>query len=164
MWKGIREANEWYINKPFLLPSRTFDNPTRLSESDLRAYWKHWYNSFQSGKPFTFKRTGARDAGAHNSSDEPKEKDLPEDISEEGEKKTLGGRKPEEEEDEDKDSDRGEEVLTPDQCHSEGEKIRFLRSLVHANGDNGKEYQEIIDILAQMRVSSSSAIYVIVSS
>lgn len=64
-WKGIREANEWFIDETFLLSLRTFDNPTRLTEHNLRAYWKHWYNLSQSGKPFTFKRTGARDPSSH---------------------------------------------------------------------------------------------------
>ena len=57
--------------------------------------------------------------------------------------------------DEDADSHPGKKLLTQDQCHSEGEKITFLCSLVSTNG---KEYQNIINILAQMRVSCDSAV------
>jgi len=160
MWKGIKEANEWYLEESFLLPKHTFDNPTRLAEGSLRAYWKHWYSLSQSGKPFAFKRTGAYDANAYSDSGEPQGELPKEDMSEE---ETKGKRSEEEEEEEvdgepgkcdtedgDKHSD-SDEALTPDQCHSFGQKIKFLSSLASSNGT---AYQDIINILAQMEVNS----------
>ena len=41
-WKSIKENNSWYISKTFLLNKQTFENPTRLQENHLHAYWKHW--------------------------------------------------------------------------------------------------------------------------
>jgi hypothetical protein len=163
MWKAIRKKNRWYIRDSFLLPKRTFDNPTRLSESDLRAYWKHWYDLSQAGRPFTFKRAGAYDATICSDSDEPQEGGPKENTSEEEEQPTRD-REPQEEEeeevegqpgeagaeDEDGHSGSGGKVLTPDQCTSFGEKIIFLRSLVHSDG---KAYRDIVNIVAQMRVS-----------
>jgi hypothetical protein len=211
-WKGIREANEWFIDETFLLSLRTFDNPTRLTEHNLRAYWKHWYNLSQSGKPFTFKRTGARDPSSHTNNNEPNEENLPkEDMATKQRKGPTKDRVPEEDkvekmisqadesddekvesqagesdaddeekadnqseegedevqekvvdqpgksdaEDEDKHSDPGKKPLTPDQCHSEKKKKAFLRSLVHTNGE---AYQDVLDVLAQMRVSPGPTI------
>ena len=187
MWKGIREANEWYLGESFLLPKHTFDNPTRLSETSLRAYWKHWYNLSQSGQPFTFKRTGAHDVDARSDSGEPQGELPKEDMSEEETKGRSSGKEEEEEEAKGRSSGKGEEeeetkgkssgeeeeeevdglpgksdaedgnkhpdshgALTPDQCHSFGQKIIFLRTL--ASSDNAG-YKDIISILAQMEVS-----------
>lgn len=160
MWKGIREANEWYLGESFLLPKHTFDNPTWLSEVSLRAYWRHWYNLSQSGQPFTFKRTGAHDVDGHSDSGESQGELPKEDMFEE---ETKGKRSEEEEEEEgngqpgksdtedgDKHSDL-DEALTPDQCHSFGQKIKFLSSLASSNSTG---HQDIINILAQMEVSS----------
>jgi hypothetical protein len=171
MWKAIQRKNRWYIRDSFLLPKCTFDNPTRLSESILRAYWKHWYNLSQAGTPFTFKRTGAYDSAVCSDSDEPQEGRPMEKISEEEEQPTRD-RKPQEEEeevegqpgeasaeDEDDHSGSGGKVLTPDQCTSFGEKIIFLRSLVHSDG---KAYRDIINIVAQMRVSFNCAVITVI--
>ena len=73
MWKDIQEVNGWYISETFLIHGQTLSNPTWLSEKNLRAYWKHWYDLAQSGKPFTFKRVGAHDSDAHGDSDDPEE-------------------------------------------------------------------------------------------
>ena len=35
-WINIKKQNSWYISKMFLLKRRTLENPTRLSEADLR--------------------------------------------------------------------------------------------------------------------------------
>ena len=159
MWKGIREANEWYLGESFLLPKHTFDNPTRLSETSLRAYWKHWYNLSQSGQPFTFKRTGAHDVDARSDSGEPQGELPKEDMSEEETKGRSSGEEEEEEVDGlpgKSDAEDGNKhpdshgALTPDQCHSFGQKIIFLRTL--ASSDNAG-YKDIISILAQMEVS-----------
>ena len=173
MWKGIREANEWYLGESFLLPKHTFDNPTQLSETSLRAYWKYWYNLSQSGQPFTFKRTGAHDVDARSDSGEPQGKLPKEDMSEEETKGRSSGKEEEEEEAKGRSSGEEEEeevdglpgksdaedgnkhpdshgALTPDQCHSFGQKIIFLRTLASSNNAG---YKDIISILAQMEVS-----------
>ena len=59
MWKNIEAQNKWLIKKAFLLHGRSFKNPTCLIESDLRAYWEHWFKLSESGKPFAFKRVDA---------------------------------------------------------------------------------------------------------
>ena len=60
-----------------------------------------------------------------------------------------------------KSSDSGEEQLTPDWCYSEEQKITFLRSL---GGSSDRVYQAVIDILAQMGVSSHLIVNLQVSS
>ena len=201
MWKDIQEVNGWYISETFLIHGRTLSNPTRLSEKNLRAYWKHWYDLAQSGKPFTFKRVGAHDSDAHGDSDDPeeegdeqvdnrskegddgevaKEDDLEDEEkvddqpgeddnsgvgSQSGKKNAKDGESEDsgvdsqsekkDIQDEDADSHPGKKLLTPDQCHSEGEKVAFLHSLVSTNGE---EYQNIINIVAQMRVSAYPAV------
>ena len=161
MWKGITDSNSWYISKEFRLRGEVFGNPTRLPESVLRAFWRHWYKLSQSGKPFTFKRTSARDEDAGNTSDKFTDEDLPKPDMPEEEEETTKKSGSEEEEDKDqgnqpekdagKSSDLDEELLTPDGCYSNEQKITFLHSL---GGTSDRVYQAIIDILAQMAVSS----------
>ena len=159
-WKSIKAQNTWYISKTFLLSRRTFDNPTRLAESDLRAYWEHWFNQSESGHEFTFRRVGAPirnndlESGSESSNQDEDENEDKEDKS-----KGKGKNREDEEEEVDKsgrkggggESDDGEESIgvTPDQCHTDEEKFTFLRSLLPRK----KEYQAVVDILAQMKVS-----------
>jgi hypothetical protein len=159
-WQNIKQQNDWYISSTFLLPNRVIENPTRLGESDLRAYWKLWYRLSQSGQNFTFKRVGSPGSKADSNpgsdgegENEVKEKSEPEggrskepgSASDPGSKGEQGGSQVN-----DQPEDTAEGGVTPDQCHSDGAQISFLRTL---NPDY-QEYQVVIDLLAQMRVSS----------
>lgn len=151
-WKNIKEQNTWYISDTFLIAGRTFENPTRLSETDLRKYWRHWYKLSQSGQSFTFKRTGIPNSDPEGSAEEhqsrqeeneskggdPEEKE----GSEEEPRPEAKGQPGESNEDQDA------PYLTPSHCHSDQDKISFLRTLA----PNNQSYQSIINILAQMKV------------
>ena len=54
-WRDIQAAPRQYISSKFLLSGHTFQNPTRLPERSVKAYWNHWYTLAQSGQQFTFK-------------------------------------------------------------------------------------------------------------
>lgn len=142
-WKDIENQNKWYISQAFLIEGKTFKNPTRLSEKDLRAYWKHWLNSSQSGKPFTFKKVGAFDGKSDTG------------LDIEGDKPKEARKSDREDSDRGDDGDEEEEEggppsgdLTPDQCGTDEAKISFLQSLLI----HDQTYQAIINSLAQMRV------------
>ena len=175
MWKGITESNSWYISKEFCLYREVFGNPTCLPESTVRAFWRHWYKMAQSGNPFTFKRTSACDEDATGTSNKSTNEDFPKPDTSEAEKETTKkssseeeedknqGNQPEDDDEEDKgkSSDLGEELLTPDRCYSEEQKITFLCSL---GGTSDGVYQGIIDIVVQMGVSSHLIVNLQVSS
>ena len=99
-WKNIKAQNTWYISKTFLLNRRTFDNPTRLSESDLRAYWEHWFKRSQSGDEFTFKRVVAYGGKGNSQSDS-------ETSNQQEEKKSQKKSESKEEEGEEEEEDEG---------------------------------------------------------
>jgi hypothetical protein len=155
------------MSEKFLLPRRAIGNPTRLQESVIKAYWKHWYSLCQAGQPFTFKTVAPASSGPSQpencdqaKEDEPENGDqAKEDESEDSglETSDLGqdkGGSSSSGVDEDEDSARlVKKVSSPDQCHTDGEKIGFLRSLV---GTDGKVYQAIVSIVVQMRVSICS--------
>ena len=129
----------------------------------------------QSGNPFTFKRTSARDKDATGTSDKSTDEDFPKPDTSEAEKETTKkssseeeedknqGNQPEDDDEEDKgkSSDLGKELLTPDRCYSEEQKITFLCSL---GGTSDGVYQGIIDIVVQMGVSSHLIVNLQVSS
>jgi hypothetical protein len=58
MWSEVIKCPEWYTDERFLLTDTKFFNPDRISEIDVKAYWRHWYDLQKSGQPFTFKRVG----------------------------------------------------------------------------------------------------------
>ena len=152
-WKSVAQHTEWYISEAFLLPGKPFENPTRLGEATLCAYWNHWFRlSGSSSGEFTFKeiRPPGGEAGNNGDSDdgrEPKTKD----IKQVGSKPDEGGSG-KESEDKVGESQRNQALtdITPDQCHSDEEKIEFLRSLCPWSSD----YQAIVGIVAEMMVSS----------
>ena len=63
-WKDIKASPEQYISKKFLLNNQVLENPTRLHDHVIKAYWKHWHTLAQSGHPFTFKTTAAASTNA----------------------------------------------------------------------------------------------------
>jgi hypothetical protein len=149
-WTRIKQANGWYIDKQFLLPGKTFHDPTRMPEDAIHAYWTHWYKMAQSGDSFCFTTVQPRreevDGGGERQSEEesqPKKGDGDKDggNSSDGDRSRREGA-PKESEDE-------QYSLMPDQCNSEEEKLAFLRSLC---GDE-VDYQVVVDLVAQMRVS-----------
>ena len=156
----------------FLLDRRTLENPTRLSEADLRAYWEHWFKQSESGHEFIFKRVSAPSGDVSSGDTEPgnqpsaepeergeKQEEEVEDEEEEEvedeekDKGTDGGDDDEEEDGKGKDnggeSDENHVCVAPDQCQTDEEKFTFLCSLLPRK----KEYQAIVEILAQMKVS-----------
>jgi hypothetical protein len=137
-WKDIKMRNRWYIDEAFLAPRCTFENPTRLSESDIRTYWVLWYKQSKSGHNFTFKMTTA-----------PKEKDG---DKEEGGVEERGNPQQEKDQSSPERTSEGQGPghLTPDQCDSDEAKLSFLKTLI----SDHKEFQAIITILAPMSVSS----------
>jgi hypothetical protein len=154
-WSSIKESTRWYIRKKFLLPNHSLNNPVRISESTLRAYWNHWYNLAQSGQPFTFKRVGLP-----NETDDGPSKPATVDSPAE----------PSDEEEQPKDRTRRMEVepagsntqrvasqpaRTPNQCGIGAERFLFLRSLA---GSEDKAYLEVLEMIAQRRVSVYSVI------
>ena len=74
-WKEIASWNSWYIDENFLLDGRILCNPTQLSEMDLRAYWKHWYDLEHSGEGFTFKHVGSYNLDEDKKNEEPGTRD-----------------------------------------------------------------------------------------
>ena len=170
-WINIKKQNSWYISKTFLLNRRTLDNPTRLSETDLRAYWEHWLKRSESGHEFIFKRVstpsgdvssgdiepGNRSSAEPEKENEKQEEDVEEEEEEEEEEEKDKGTDDDDDgkEEEDKGKDNGGEgdedhvCVAPDQCQTDEEKFTFLRSLLPRK----KEYQAIVEILAQMKVS-----------
>ena len=223
-WKGIKVAPEQYISKKFLLSGQTLENPTRLLEHNVRAYWNHWYQLAQSGHPFAFKRVAAvssnpgksrkEQAGRaekvqsqeHSETDEDQHRKLGEgedsnpgvDLdndqgsgsdeddgsrpdqakhskSDEAKNSSSEDSRVSDREDSkvsdmeySKDSDLDEpkdfnsggdeadsgpvtKELAPNQCHTDEEKIKFLRSLV---GTDGKTFQMVVNLVAQMSVCS----------
>jgi hypothetical protein len=156
-WKSVTKHPEWYIGRAFLLPKKSFDNPSRLGETTLRAYWEHWFDLSSSGEEFTFKRTspphGAA-GGDRNSDSETRKKagTNSEDSDSESEKKTgkedsIQGESDSEQE-KDSQSQEDQDGPTPDQCHTDQEKIDFLHSLCQWSND----YQVVVGAIAKMKV------------
>ena len=154
-WSSIKESTRWYIRKRFLLPNHSLNNPVRISESTLRAYWDHWYNLAQSDQPFTFKRVGLP-----NETDDGPSKPA----------KVSSLAEPSDEEEQSEDGTRRMEVepagsstqriasqppRTPNQCGIGAERFLFLRSLA---GSDCKAYLEVLEMIAQRRVSVYSVV------
>ena len=132
-WKEISKNNEWYIDETFLLRGKKLSNPTRLSENNVRAYWRHWFHLAKSGQHFTFKKVGDYRPDNKNGSSEDKDDDDEEDnLSDDGEQEGGGG--------------------TPKNCKSDKEKISLLHSLLPQY-----EYKNhsLITIVASMEVGST---------
>lgn len=149
-WTRVKEQNGWYIDKAFLLPGKTFCDPSRLAEADLHAYWAHFYRQSQAGHSFTFKATKPPKEGGNSGEEDvlgeqpeeesgPKEGGKSREESEPGENETRS---------EGSNEDPGH--AKPAQCHSDGERFAFLRSLC----PDERDYQIVVDLVAQMRVSS----------
>lgn len=124
--------NEWYIDEKFLLKTRKFYNPTRLSENSLRAYWTLWYDLENSDQPLTFKQVGLKpnQLESDGRSSEAEGKGEEQEISDNGEKQ----------------ADEGE---IPKSCKSEKEKLLFLRSLLP---QHQRDFHSIINAVAPMEV------------
>ena len=183
-WKGIKEANESYISRKFLLPGRTFDNPTRFRESTLRKYWQLLYNQSQSGEEFTFKAVSRSGKGRNNkkAGGKPKKKGLPEaadgsldstssDEDDEEEKGQGRNKGKNQDKPEDKDQDKPEDKdKDEDEDEDEDEDADFDQGPLMPNqrrSDAEKiaflralthkgdvAYKAIIDAVVPMRVSS----------
>lgn len=110
-WSEITKDNSQYIDKSFLLDGWVFGNPTRISEADLRAFWKCWYQKQESKEPFAFKRVGTGADG----SDDP---DINEPEINKALKKGKGVSK------------ESEEDQTPKSLRTDEEKVAFLQSLL----------------------------------
>ena len=172
-WKNIAKNTEWFIGRPFLIPGKALENPTRLAEATLRAYWEHWFELSQSGQEFTFKRVspprgetgedmednegdGARykdseqEDGEHPSEDGGEDKQSEDQVQSEHPNEDDADDK--QSEDQAQDSPRTQTVaeVTPNQCHTDEEKMDFLRSLCLWSDD----FQAVIGAVAQMVVSS----------
>lgn len=166
-WKSIAKHPDWYISSTFLLPRKPFENPTRLSYANLRAYWEHWADLSLGGDVFTFKRTnpphGHDDDGDSGEGD--KEKTQHED-SEESEDSGLdsektGDKDSEDSEDSGVESEQPYKIqahrrtknrvpLVPAGCISVEEKHHFLQSLCPWS----KDYQAVVEAVTQMVVCS----------
>lgn len=151
-WTRIKESNGWYIDKRFLLPGKPFYDPTRILDTAIHAYWSHWYKMAKSGDTFCFttvqpckKEVGG--GGERQSEEESQPKKEGDDEDEDGSSNQDRSRR--EGTPEGSNGDQASHVLTPDQCESEGEKLSFIRSLCGEEVD----YQAVIDLVAQMRVS-----------
>jgi hypothetical protein len=166
-WTEIKDSNDWYIDAAFLVPGKTFGNPTLSIKRTIQAYWSHWYNLSQSNQPFTFKRTYP----PHTSSSDEQESDkrankraptedgdedskrVPTEDGDEGSKRVPtsdedegGKRVPT---DEEQDENKIEEA-TPARCCSDEEKVGFLRALADPSD---RPYLSVIATLAPMKVS-----------
>jgi hypothetical protein len=150
-WKSITKHTEWYISETFLLPGKPFENPTRLGESHLRAYWNHWLKLSRSGNHFTFKHT-TPPIGETGSDPE----------SNSGKKAGRGGPEQSESEPEVEDNHKkggkpdnvgspklGPALRTPDRCYLGRDRTRFLHSM--CGWHDG--YQAVVSTVAQMVVS-----------
>ena len=129
-WAGLVQNNEWYIDEKLLIFNRKLRDPSRMAETDVRAYWKHWYNLAQSGKHFMFKRVGDYKPDEGGDSDgvkgmEDQEDDLARDPQQPGSKDT------------------------PRHCKSDKDKISFLHSLLP---QHEHKYHSIIRTLASVEV------------
>lgn len=147
-WSNIRESASWYIHEKFLLPEHPLNNPTRISEDALRAYWSHWHELAQSGQPFGFKRVG-----------------LPDETDDGPSKPTTTANSPVEPSDEEEPPKKqavlassskhrmsSKPAQTPAQCSTSAERLLFLQSLA---GDEDKVYRKVLEMVAQRRVSVS---------
>ena len=142
-WSNIRESTSWYIHEKFLLPKYPLNNPTRMSEDALRAYWSHWYKHAQSGQLFGFKRVG-----------------LPDETDDGPSKPTTTANSPVEPSDDEEKQPKKQAVMassskhrmpsTPAQCSTSGERLLFLQSLA---GGEDKMYRKVLEMVAQRRVS-----------
>ena len=123
-WKEIIRNNGWYINESFLLKGRTFGNPTRLPEKDLRAYWQHWYDLAKLGQHFTFERTGSCPIEDESSGR------VEEEIA------GSGGQ-------------QSDKASTPKHCKSDEDRISFLHSLLPQFEPN---FHDVINAVALVEV------------
>jgi hypothetical protein len=158
-WKSIKAANTWYIKEKFLIRHHTLENPARLSESALRAYWKLWYDLAKGGHPFAFQRVGtpADTSGGPSKPDAAGSQEEP--SNDEGQDKARGKKRkqipPSDTTGVSTDSESGtdpeKELSSPKACTSDAEKLTFLRGLASSSG---KEYQSTVALVAQMGVSA----------
>lgn len=148
-WKGIAKKNQWYISEQFLLPGKTLDNPSRLAEATLRAYWKHWFDLACSGVILTFKRISPpiEEEGSSNTSDSDEEQakaaalkpdESQPEPTQDGNSKQKSQLSNE---------DQGPTMLTPDQCESDEEKASFLKDIYKSG-----TYETIVEIVTQIPV------------
>jgi hypothetical protein len=135
-WKDVKAHNPWYISKEFLLPGKTFYNPTRMPEAAVRAYWKMWYGLAQSNTHFAFLHVGSYPGGDSM------------------EKESTGMKKMEVDSEDASDNDSGpKELKVPKDCRSDENKIAFLRSLLPSHF---YQYHTILKSLALLEVSNAS--------
>ena len=162
-WKSIKAANTWYIKEKFLIHHYTLENPARLSESALRAYWKLWYDLAKGGHPFTFQRVGTPADTSGGPSKPPSKSDAAgsqeEPSNDEGQDKARGKKhkqiSPSDTTGVSTDSESGtdpeKELLSPKACTTDAEKLTFLWELA---GSSDKDYQATVALVAQMGVSA----------
>ena len=145
-WSNIGESNSWYIEEKFLVSKVPLNNPTRIPEDAIRAYWSLWYGLAQSGQPFGFKRVGIPD----ETDDEPSKPTTtahssvePSDEEERPKKQVVQASSS-------KQRESSKPAQTPDQCSTIAEKLLFLQSLA---GDEDEVYCKVLEMVAQRRVS-----------
>ena len=120
----------------------------------MRTYWAHWFKLAASGSEFTFKRTGPPKEQAPDSTDSNHEVGSKQEGSEQVEPQSA-------EDDDDNTKDPGSklggssqddnpEPVTPQQCKSDEEMLKFLRS----SNPSNNQYQAIVGLVSQMKVSS----------
>lgn len=155
-WKSIKAANAWYIKEKFLADGHTLENPARLSESALRAYWQLWYDLAKKGQHFAFQRVGtpADTSGGPSKPDSAGSEEEPSEDEDKARGKKRKQISPSDTTGVSTDSENGtdpeKELSSPKVCISDAEKFAFLRGLASSSD---KEYQNIIALVAQMGVS-----------
>lgn len=187
-WTLVKEMNEWYINEDFLLPGKTFIDPSRIAEADLHAYWAHLYKLSEAGQSFTFKATKPPKIGEkvapmedhrHEEENRPEEDHGPEDEdqpeeesqpkkgkSKKGKSKKGKSKKASAPEEEGNGSGRKMREGVPEESEENPELPSQCLSdekklpFLRSLCPDEEDYQAVVSLVAQMRVSSQYSVHI----
>ena len=167
-WNKILENPRNFIHPKFLLETE-FGDPTRIHAKDVQVYWEDWVLRDTKGKPFSFLSVKGKEKMAVEEEEE----------SEEGKSKAKAKGKGKEVEvddsnksDEDEEEEEEEKIRSPSPdvhvddgiplpcaCNTPALRTSWLQQLVSQEGEGGKLFHKLIDLVNALEVSFTLATY-----
>jgi hypothetical protein len=185
-WNKILENPRNFIHPRFLLETE-FGNPTRIHAKDVQVYWEDWVSRDTKGNPFSFLSVKGKEKMAVEEEEESEEEGKSK-AKAKGKSQNKGkgkevevddNNKSDDDDDDDDDDDEEEEeeeeeekirspspdvhvddgIPLPCECNTPALRTSWLQELVSQEGEGGKFFHKLIDLVNALEVSFTLATY-----
>ena len=171
-WNKILENPRNFIHPKFLLETE-FGDPTRIHAKDVQVYWEDWVLRDTKGKPFSFLSVKGKEKMAVEEEEESEEGKSKAKAKGKGKEVEVDdSNKSDEDEEEEEEEEEEEKIRSPSpdihvddgiplpcECNTPALRTSWLQQLVSQEGEGGKLFHKLIDLVNALEVSFTLATY-----